>query len=981
MAQLAVAAVGALALGPVGLGLTTAGTGFMLGSLAYSLMAPGQKSYGPRLNDLKVTGTEYGSAIPWVAGSPRVAGQIIWASRRRETATEQEQGKGGGPSVTSYTYDVDLLILISENPIFGISRVWSNGELVFSGGVAKTGAWMDMRVHTGDEDQLPDPTYEAGVGVGNAPAYRGMGTVLIQGLQLGNSGNIPNLTFELSEKPEYSQRILYQFSSANPQLDKSGNGFGINESVNSNFSPSGLLLSAAQSPYSYVRHNSSSELFVSGDFTLEFFWRGTVFPQTKNYPVILEMISPLGGGLIENILITYDEPSSRGRYKLYAGSAIYISSIHDSHDFSHVCVMRRGADVGFFVNGVRDSGLVQGIAVNFQAGSTFTFGNQTNTSGTASSDRQLDGVIDSFRLSDVAMYEMAGFVAPSMPLKLMPPPGGDIHSETLSHVLELLMSRCGYGPADYVLDAALVAQAVHALAVGQVSSTRSVLEVMVQAFFLEVSADEQIRFRRRSVTPVAAIPFADLGMSSNTGGEDEPFAITLGNDLELPAQLALSYPNVVGNYQVATEFSDRLMSGQKSTETIQVPLGLKPSEAKVIVDGLLMDRVASLATATIKLPLKYARLEPGDVITVTDRDGRAYRLRIVTKKDALPILEFQCVLDDVGAIDSAAITDDGYIDNSTVIQPAGTALQALDIPILRDADDAPGYYVTVAPVRVAQTDKWPGALIAQSWNGTDYEQLLTTTAEAVMGTASTVLGGWSGGAVFDEMNTVTVAVSGELASSTREAMLLDEAINAVLIGGEIVRFRLAALVSTGVYLLSGLLRGQRGTEWAMGTHSVGERVVLLGGALRRVHSQTSELGLERQLKGVTLGGFLSSGVPQGFVDTGVALKPFSPANPRALADGADLVVTWQRRTRHSYQYGGASPVVPVGEAVEAYRVRVLSGATLLRSDTVTTPLYRYSADMQSTDGVASGVALTFEICQLSAITGPGYPSTVGATAP
>lgn len=181
MAQLAIAAVGALALGPVGLGLTTAGTGFMLGSLAYSLMAPGQKSYGARLGDLKVTGTEYGSTIPWVIGMPRISGQIIWASNRRETATEQEQGKGGGATSTTYTYDVDLLILLSEGQILGLRRIWSNGELVFDGVTAKEGLWNDLRVYTGADDQLPDPTYEAAVGLGNAPAYRGMGTVLIQG--------------------------------------------------------------------------------------------------------------------------------------------------------------------------------------------------------------------------------------------------------------------------------------------------------------------------------------------------------------------------------------------------------------------------------------------------------------------------------------------------------------------------------------------------------------------------------------------------------------------------------------------------------------------------------------------------------------------------------------------------------------------------------------------------------------------------------
>lgn len=980
MAQLAVAAVGALALGPVGLGLTTAGTGFMLGSLAYSLMAPGQKSYGPRLNDLKVTGTDYGACLPWLAGSPRVAGQVAWASARRETAKTESQGKGGGPSYTSYTYDVDLLIILSENPIQGVGRIWSNGELVYSGGMAKSGVWADMRVYTGDDDQLPDPTYEAAVGAGNAPALRGRGAVLIQGLQLGNGGNIPNLTFEIGVGVDPRESVMVSVFATRVDSDvllKWDKGEITQPTWGSYFSQyqdAGM--------YRFLRYTETPGRgdtgLITGPYTLPIDVDARYHLAASNSYYVddvcafnLEFLDGAG-----NIVAIISSPGFLSGYqwthRLFYG-ARYDALVQAGPMDDSVVASTRG--VISFESGVLR--FTRDAVGNLNPSFAFACNARAIRAVRARNMRASSGNFYPASPGNPNRYNPSA----SIILQRVPPDEAVLLASTVGGVIQVLMERCGYAESDFVVAPELFAAPVRGLAVGQVASTRSVLEVLQQAFFIEVSADEQIRFRPRAKAPVAAIPFADLGMSGDSGGEDEPFALTLGNDLELPAQLALSYPNVSGDYQTATEFSDRLLSGQQSTETISTALGMTPAEAKALVDGLLMDRVAGLATAMIKLPLKYARLEPGDVITVTDRDGRAYRLRIVTKKDALPILEFQCVLDDVGAIDSAAITDDGYIDNSTVIQPAGTALQALDIPILRDADDAPGYYVAVAPVRVAQTDKWPGALIAQSWNGTDYEQLLTTTAEAVMGTASTVLGSWSGGAVFDEMNTVTVAVSGELASSTREAMLLDETVNAVLIGGEIVRFRLAALVSTGVYLLSGLLRGQRGTEWAMATHSAGERVVLLGGALRRVHSQTSELGLERQIKGVTLGGILSSGVPQGFVDTGVALKPFSPANPRALADGADLVVAWQRRTRHSYQYGGASPVVPVGEAVEAYRVRVLSGATVLRSDTITVPLYRYSADMQSTDGVASGVALTFEICQLSAITGPGYPSTVGATAP
>lgn len=897
MAQLAIAAVGALALGPVGLGLTTAGTGFMLGSLAYSLMAPGQKSYGPRLNDLKVTGTEYGAAIPWVIGMPRISGQIIWASDRRETATEQEQGKGGGATSTTYTYDVDLLILLSENEISGIKRIWSNGELVFDGTIAQEGLWLDLRVYTGAEDQLPDPTYEAAVGLGNAPAYRGMGTVLIQGLQLGNSGNIPNLTFELAVGAyTLIDKVLHDFDGMYDQ----GQGAFCNRD-NYPISP------IDQVPINTIVPSAGPGAVLTISKTL------AVLP---GWPVSFTLYHDDSAKLFVN-----------GEQIALIGSLEYIS-------YASLTPVGTSLQVRMEVTEKNEIG-----PLNYRYAA--------------------------FRVTQ----RRPGYK------------GSDGSPVSVEDAISALMFRCGYDVADYAVGEVDAGRVIRALAVGQVSNTRSTLEPIQQAGFLECSCAERIVFRERVVQPVATIPFSDLGMATGSNGDDDPLAITLGNDLELPAQLALSYANMAGDYQAATEFSDRLIAGQQSTEAIQSPLGLLPAEAKAIVDGLLMDRVASLATATLKLPLKYAYLEPGDVVNAINSDGRMYRLRVQSKTDSMPIIEVQCVLDDVGAIESSAVTDTGYVNTETVIQPAGTRFEALDIAILRDTDDAPGYYMAVAPQRAAATDKWPGAVVAQAWDAVNYTQLLKTTAECVMGTAITALAAWQGGVVFDEASTVTVQVSGELASSTREAMLLDESINALLLGSEILRFRSAALLSPGSYLLSGLLRGQRGTEWAMSSHAAGERCVLLGNALRRIASQTNEIGLQRQIKAVTLGAFLSSGVAKDFADTGVALKPFSPANPRALAEGLDLVVTWQRRTRRSYQYAGPAPVVPLGEVIEAYRVRVFAGSTLLRSDVVNEASYRYTADMQTADGLVSAAAVQFEICQISATAGPGYPSTVGASTP
>jgi hypothetical protein len=53
--------------------------------------------------------------------------------------------------------------------------------------------------------------------------------------------------------------------------------------------------------------------------------------------------------------------------------------------------------------------------------------------------------------------------------------------------------------------------------------------------------------------------------------------------------------------------------------------------------------------------------------------------------------------------------------------------------------------------------------------------------------------------------------------------------NAAVLGDEIIQFRTATLLlaNSRRYRLSGLLRGRRGTEWAVDTHTAHDRFVMI----------------------------------------------------------------------------------------------------------------------------------------------------------
>lgn len=172
-------------------------SGAMLGSaMDRQLFGVSTTREGPRLTDLHIQGSTEGASIPAVFGSVRIAGQVIWAARFKEHVLTEEvstSGKGGGPSVTtrSYRYSLSFAVGLCEGEVARIGRVWANGAPLD----LSTVAW---RLHTGSEDQAPDPIIEAIDGAENASAYRGLAYIVFEDLPLEAFGNtIPQLSFEI----------------------------------------------------------------------------------------------------------------------------------------------------------------------------------------------------------------------------------------------------------------------------------------------------------------------------------------------------------------------------------------------------------------------------------------------------------------------------------------------------------------------------------------------------------------------------------------------------------------------------------------------------------------------------------------------------------------------------------------------------------------------------------------------------------------
>ncbi|MFS2326235.1 glycoside hydrolase/phage tail family protein [Brucella sp. H1_1004] len=184
------AAVGGI-FGPVGAAIG-AGLGAMGGyAIDTAIINSTRHMEGARLNSGRIATAEEGAALPFVYGTARLSGTLIWATRFEEKKTTERQGGKGGPKVTSYSYFGNMAYAIAEGEIAGIRRVWADGQELDH-------TEIEMRVYHGTDTQQPDPLIEAKQGTGNAPAYRGTAYVVFERIPLDVYGNrLPQFQFEV----------------------------------------------------------------------------------------------------------------------------------------------------------------------------------------------------------------------------------------------------------------------------------------------------------------------------------------------------------------------------------------------------------------------------------------------------------------------------------------------------------------------------------------------------------------------------------------------------------------------------------------------------------------------------------------------------------------------------------------------------------------------------------------------------------------
>ena len=349
------------------------------------------------------------------------------------------------------------------------------------------------------------------------------------------------------------------------------------------------------------------------------------------------------------------------------------------------------------------------------------------------------------------------------------------------------------------------------------------------------------------------------------------------------------------------------------------------ADLPVVCDAELATSVARRALAagtaserlTARLgPLEALRLEPGDTVEVDGQVGewRAERL----DWDEQPTV----TLEPVVRIGPGEATPDWRPSAPPTVVGA-PFLRLLDLPPLPGV--GPGAEEDGRPVVAMAVYPWRPMTLhggQEAATLTPRATVLQPATVAVLTEPLTrgILGRW------DEVNAITVRIEGAAPQSRTAAAVLDGG-NALAIetaaGWEVVQYRSAALVGGDVWRLTGLLRGQQGTEAATAAGSaVGALAVLLDSNLPRVDVSARERGLPRLWRAGPVG------APPGgkefaevaFTWEARSARPWRPAHLRLTLEGGERRLTWIPRVRVN---GGRWDMEPTEVDPRRFRVRVL----------------------------------------------------------
>lgn len=545
----------------------------------------------------------------------------------------------------------------------------------------------------------------------------------------------------------------------------------------------------------------------------------------------------------------------------------------------------------------------------------------------------------------------------------------------LSELINILCEFAGLQEGEW--DASDLEQiTVYGYTQSSFKTINSIFDELRRLYFFDIIESDKIYFRRQQRNGVVAtISSSFLAAHEASGQRPVTFEITQVDPPSLPTEISLTYRDPDKYYQQSTVYARRQGDSYYNKLTVATELCLYPSQAQVIVNRYLSQIWAEKDAFKIYLPPGLMSIEANDVIAVELISGQIQPIRITqVTLGANNLLEVIGVNGAYALIEidlQGTLLPQGSGSQSEVYALPTTDLQILDIPLIRFDDTELGVYAIASG-----GERWKTAhLYGSLQENTGYEFAGNLLYSSTYGTVITTVPS----AVPELVDRVTtIRVSLQTTRMAVYSITYDELLqgsNLILIGSEVMAFQTAEQVGETEWELSTLLRGLRGTEWAVDGHSDNERFVLLSGYCQRVPFERTRLRQTGYWIAPTPGQALDEPTPIIAGYTGVDLIPYSPVRLSYQQVSGDYNLSWIRRDRKGRWYDFTD--IELSEATEQYLLKIWASgiaSSPVKEYEVTTTAKTYTNSEIVADFGTIPSHFWFSVQQFSIYVGYGYSS-------
>jgi hypothetical protein len=508
--------------------------------------------------------------------------------------------------------------------------------------------------------------------------------------------------------------------------------------------------------------------------------------------------------------------------------------------------------------------------------------------------------------------------------------------------------------------------------IDRIMSLRDALQPLELAYFFDsLESEGKIRFRHRGLEQPVLVVTDETAVEVRPGGD--LIALTRAQETDLPASAKIRYISAQSDYRQAVAEGRRLAGASGRVAQADIAIVLDDPQASSLAETWLHETWMARERSSLALPPSALAVEPGDSLIIRHQDrDRIVRVTEVNERGVRQISALGLAPEVYGGVSAAERKRAAYVP----VQSGSPALALLDLPLLGERQNETDGFAA------ALQQPWPGGVaLYASAQSTGFALKSVLSAPATIGRTLDPLSAGPEGRV-DYGTRLRVKLSSGMLTSADLVTVLSGANAAAILNEdgqwEVLQFLSAVLVDSGTYELSGLLRGQAGTEGAMRDPlAAGAQFVLLDGAVQAVPVGVDAIrsSLNWRYGPSNRGIGDASYATRSHAFQGLGLKPLSPVHIAGMRDGGgDLHLTWIRRTR----VGGDNwelAEVPLAEETERYEIDILDGTDVKRTLTAAQAAVIYGASEQIADFDSLPSAVTLHVCQISAVYGRGSTRT------